>query len=269
MEGGIFVLDRSSLYTDLVTYPSGWKMGTHVHPHFEICVVTFGRGVFYAEDQVFSIQEGDVILITPGVPHDYSSVTPIRFAVLQVDHLSHELERLFFQMTNEESLHLFPLAHYALERFEKLFSVWLHMTSVRPNQLFNRLLKTWVELFMLFLLDRIEQQDSRITLDAIAEYIRTNLDKEMRVTDLARMIRMSESGLRSCFKKTYGLSPKQYLQQYRMSEAKMLLTFSDKTVQQIASGVGFPNIHAFSAWFQKQTGMSPTAWRKEQRRRGG
>lgn len=257
-------MDKSSLYTAIVTHPSGWKMGMHEHPHFEISVVTFGRGVLYAEDQVYSIREGDVILITPGVPHDYSSVTPIRFAVLQIENLSLELQQLFFQMTNEDSLLLFPLAEYALERYEKLFSVWIHISSVRPNKLFNRFLKTWIELFLLFLLERVDQQDTRITLDSVAEYIRSNLDKEVRITDLAQMIRMSESGLRACFKKTYGLSPKQYLQKYRMSEAKLLLKFSDKTIQQIASQVGFPNIHAFSAWFQKQNGVSPSQWRKEQ-----
>ncbi|QHT62816.1 AraC family transcriptional regulator [Paenibacillus lycopersici] len=259
------MIEMPSLYTAVVNHPSGWKMGMHQHPHFEIVVVMLGCGAVYTEDRYYSIQQGDAILIHPGVPHDFSSNTPIRFAVLQVDPLSIELRQLFMQLTNEQSLCLFPLAYYALERYEKLFGIWVHFSSVRPTKLFNQFVRTWVQLFLLFLLECVENRDNRVTLDTIAAYIRSNIDKEIRISELARMMNMSESGLRIAFKKAYGLSPKQYLQQYRMSEAKTMLELSDHHIQHIAQQVGFPSIHAFSAWFQKETGSSPSVWRQDHR----
>ncbi|SFJ32141.1 AraC-type DNA-binding protein [Paenibacillus sp. UNC496MF] len=255
--------EMPSLYTAIDNYPSGWKMGMHKHPHFEIAVVMLGSGAVYTEDRHYSIQQGDAILINPGVPHDFSSKTPIRIAVLQVDPLSLEHRQLFHQITNEESLCLLPLAYYALERYEKLFSIWIHISSLRATKLFHQFVRTWVQLFLLFLLECVENRDNRVTLGTISAYIRTNIDKEIRISELAKMMHVSESGLRASFKKTYGLSPKQYLQRYRMSEAKTMLKLSDKNIQQIAQQVGFPSIHAFSAWFQKETGASPSLWRKD------
>ncbi|MFC4808020.1 helix-turn-helix domain-containing protein [Paenibacillus sp. GCM10023250] len=255
--------EMPSLYTAIDNYPSGWKMGMHKHPHFEIAVVMLGCGTVCTEDRYLSFRQGDAILINPEVPHDFSSNTPIRIAVLQVDPLTLELRQLFHQITNEEQLCMVPLAYYALERYEKLFSIWIHISSLRATKLFNQFVRTWVQLFLLFLLDCIDHQDNRVTLDTVSAYIRSNIDKDIRISELARMMNMSESGLRAAFKKAHGLSPKQYLQQYRMSEAKTMLQLTDKPIQQIAQQVGFPGIHAFSAWFQKETGASPSLWRRD------
>ena len=140
-----------SLYTAIDNHPSGWKMGTHKHPHFEIAVVMLGCGAVYTEDRFYSIQQGDVILINPDVPDDFSSSTPISIAVLQVDPLSLELRQLFHQLTDDESLCLFPLAYYALEQYDKLFNIWVHTSSVRSTKLFNQFVSTCVAVLVVFI----------------------------------------------------------------------------------------------------------------------
>ncbi|HZG75575.1 MAG TPA: AraC family transcriptional regulator, partial [Paenibacillus sp.] len=36
---------------------------------------------------------------------------------------------------------------------------------------------------------------------------------------------------------------------------------TDRAVQEIGEAVGFETVHAFSAWFKKSVGVSPTEWK--------
>jgi transcriptional regulator GlxA family with amidase domain len=81
---------------------------------------------------------------------------------------------------------------------------------------------------------------------------------------LAQSASLSESGFRKLFKKAYGVTPKQYQQSCRMTEAKWLLRSSGKSIQGIAELIGFKNMHSFSTWFQQQEGKPPSEWRKMQ-----
>jgi len=65
--------------------------------------------------------------------------------------------------------------------------------------------------------------------------------------------------------KVHGMTPKQYQQMSKMTEAKWLLSSSDKDMQAIAEAIGFEQLHSFSTWFKKLEGSSPTEWRKAQR----
>jgi AraC family transcriptional regulator len=256
-------MDKSCLYTALRTHSSGWVMGFHEHPHFEITVVIFGSGTFYIHDQAYPIQEGNVILIPPNIPHNYSSSTCIRFAVLQIEKMPAELQELFYRMLTPGAMsYLTSLSQNGLERYAALFKCWIN-TVVQPLSSFNRVMRAWIELLLLFMVESFENMKEMATMASIAEYIHNNYDKEIRISELAKMVSMSENGFRSGFKKRYGQSPKQYLQNYRMSEAKLLLESTSKPIQQVAEQVGFPNIHAFSAWFQHHECLSPSDYRKE------
>jgi AraC-like DNA-binding protein/mannose-6-phosphate isomerase-like protein (cupin superfamily) len=264
-EEEITPMDKSCLYSALKTHLSGWVMGFHQHPHFEITVVVFGSGTYFIheDDQAYPIHEGDVILIPPNVPHNFTSCSSIRFAVLQIQNLPSELQAIFYRM-NRNSV-LYSLDHNKLERYEALFNNWIN-TLVHPFHCIERVMGLWIELLLLFIDDSIKNVHVMASLPRIAEYIHNNYDKDIRISELAKMTNMSENGFRAGFKKHFGQSPKQYLQAYRMSQAKMLLESSSKTIQQVAQQVGFPNIHAFSAWFHNIEGMSPSIYRKEQKK---
>ncbi|NHM25658.1 helix-turn-helix transcriptional regulator [Desulfofundulus sp. TPOSR] len=64
----------------------------------------------------------------------------------------------------------------------------------------------------------------------------------------------------------HGQSFIDYLTQVRLNEAKALLLAGEKTIDQIASAVGFNNNSYFTAVFKKREGVTPSEFR--QRRRG-
>lgn len=58
-----------------------------------------------------------------------------------------------------------------------------------------------------------------------------------------------------------GLSAAQWIDEFTVAEASVLLKFSDKNIQQIAEYLDFPSQSFFSKYFKAHTGVSPSEWR--------
>lgn len=58
-------------------------------------------------------------------------------------------------------------------------------------------------------------------------------------------------------------TPAKYIQNLRMTTARVLLKTTDYNISQIANHVGYDNPLYFSRLFRKQCGMSPLQFRKE------
>ncbi len=59
-----------------------------------------------------------------------------------------------------------------------------------------------------------------------------------------------------------GFSPKQYIQNAKQEEARVLLETTDMDIQTIAQWMGYGDPFAFSHAFKQNTGISPRKWRK-------
>lgn len=64
------------------------------------------------------------------------------------------------------------------------------------------------------------------------------------------------------FKAEYGITPYNYLLGKKLSVAKQLLSGTGMSVREISEYLGFSDCHYFSAFFRKQTGVSPRSYRK-------
>lgn len=63
-----------------------------------------------------------------------------------------------------------------------------------------------------------------------------------------------------------GSSAAQWIDEFTVAEASVLLKFSDKNIQQIAEYFDFPSQSFFSKYFKLHTGLSPSAWRGNNRK---
>jgi AraC-like DNA-binding protein len=82
--------------------------------------------------------------------------------------------------------------------------------------------------------------------------------------ELARSVGASRSVLAERFQKLMGVSPMQYLTQWRMVMAANLLRRSGAQLTHIAQDVGYQADTAFIRAFRRQYGQSPAAWRRAQ-----
>lgn len=95
------------------------------------------------------------------------------------------------------------------------------------------------------------------------QYINKNFyDSEIKNTDLAKSIGISEVYLRKLFKKHYGTTPKQYIIDIRLKNAKHMLCSTDDSVTAISDSCGFSSVYHFCRAFRNAYGTSPTQYRK-------
>ena len=55
-----------------------------------------------------------------------------------------------------------------------------------------------------------------------------------------------------------------WINEYVVTEAKMMLRYTDMTVQEVAYALNFPTQSAFGKYFRQQVGMSPRQYRQEE-----
>ena len=105
------------------------------------------------------------------------------------------------------------------------------------------------------------QTKSSLVMKAI-EYIGLNYRENLTVADIARALYVSPTHLSQTFKNMLGVSPIQYLINYRIDRSKALLEETDHMVYTVADMVGFRDVRHFSKSFHKSVGISPTEYRR-------
>lgn len=257
------MIDHAQVSTAIIGHENEWKMEFHEHESFELSAVLEGGGYFQCEDgPPVPLEAGHVVLLLPNVRHRYWTRGAIRFGVLQALH-DRETEKLLRTIAAGERHRLLYLSPFELSTYESLFRSWLRAIS-QPLREPEQIVSAWIRLLMLTLLQSADTRRKPLSVVTAADYIRENVSQSVSIQQLAKMSGVSESSFRRLFHETYGMSPKQYLQNCRLTEAKWLLRASSKAVQSVSEQIGFMSIHAFSAWFQKMVGMSPNEWRKRQ-----
>lgn len=63
------------------------------------------------------------------------------------------------------------------------------------------------------------------------------------------------------FKKTYGISPREYLSRLKINEAKKLLMKPQYSISDISTALGYTNLANFSRQFKRWNSESPRQWR--------
>jgi AraC family transcriptional regulator of arabinose operon len=87
-------------------------------------------------------------------------------------------------------------------------------------------------------------------------------DPNFGLEKMSETLQISSQHLNNLFRKSWGVSPYQYLLQFRIQKSKdFLLSDRGRTVKEIASAVGFHNDSHFVTTFRKSMGMTPVQFR--------
>ena len=94
------------------------------------------------------------------------------------------------------------------------------------------------------------------------DYVEANLTSDIDLDGLAKAARVSKYHFCRVFKKCIGMSPLQYVTTARVEKAKVILQRADTPVAVVANMSGFRDISTFIRQFKRQTGMTPSAFRR-------
>lgn len=107
-----------------------------------------------------------------------------------------------------------------------------------------------------------EPPSSASSLSSLLEWMRTNLDGDLSLEQIAKKAAMSPRTLSRKFVAQTGTTPLQWVLKARIHKSQMLLESSSLSVEQIASMVGFESGVSFRERFLKIAGISPSSYRK-------
>ena len=98
----------------------------------------------------------------------------------------------------------------------------------------------------------------------VLEYIDENFTRDISLTELAEIMKISRMYFSNAFKKVFDISPKQYILNKRLMESQRLLLETEMSVAEIAYAVGFENENYFSEFFAAKMGISALKFRNRE-----
>ena len=100
-------------------------------------------------------------------------------------------------------------------------------------------------------------------LNNVIEYISKNYREKITSSSLASMCYLSEAHFCRFFKSAVGKPCTEYINQYRIEKATVLLKNTQDSISSIAENVGFDDVNYFSRTFKKIKGITPGNFRKQ------
>ncbi len=109
----------------------------------------------------------------------------------------------------------------------------------------------------------LKNNNTRITaMQNVCRYIHLHYADIVDERELSEFAGVSTSHMRRLFKEEFGVPPMRYLSEYRLNQAKKMLTDGSGSIQEIAEIVGFSEPAYFCRIFKKNFHLSPLAYRK-------
>lgn len=106
---------------------------------------------------------------------------------------------------------------------------------------------------------------SRPSLTKVFRFIEANHREPISLREVAQAVGYSPAYLTNLVQQETGRTVVQWITEYRMAEARLLLLKTNQSVNQIAMAVGYQGTEHFIRQFRKLHNTTPNAWRNEHR----
>lgn len=253
--------------------PPGYDYPKHHHSLFELIHCVAGDIREEIGHEVVVLRPGDWLLIKAGIPHDMHSDagTSCAFFNVHFDLDSRQLRRSlstanFVYVPKEAALHT-ELPSY-LKQIDRLLYLELLEDGQDPVQL-------GLQAYILLMIKEMMAVPAGVQINTFTETtigenelahmieakLKDNLCGDDTVSSIAEALHVSRSQCTKVFTKIYGLSPRQYMSQLKLNEAKRMLVCTDMSIKAISERLGFHSVYHFSRQFRRWTGKAPTEFR--------
>ena len=247
----------------------------HFHPEFELTYIIAPKGAIRIGHYEGQFEESDLILIGSNIPHlnfDYGIKTEYEKVVLQ---FKEDFFKNDFSTTPELSAiyRLFDNAKKAVRfhgeikrkvglRLQKLHLLPHFEQFIEVISLFQ-LLATTKEVSYLHEkpFDNLYNNKEQMRLKVVYKFIETNFQRTITIQEMAELTHLSKAAFCRYFKKMTRLTFIEFLNQYRIEQAKRLLK-EDKNVTETCYECGFESLSYFNRIFKKVVGENPLEFKK-------
>lgn len=253
----------------------------HWHTELEFVYIETGTITFWIGERQFELSEGNGIFINSKILHRFYSpaealipnfVCMPSFIAAQDSLIYHKYiapivsSALTFQIFHED----IPWQAEALSIMKQIIAAQDSASSCEliTSSLVQRL---WLEMYentdVTYNEEPMnESASSQARLQLMMQYIHQNYPYDISLEDIADHARISKSTVLNLFRKYLRITPIAYLINYRLNEAALLLSKTEKKINTISEETGFNNVDYFCRLFKKHYHLTPTEYRKKKQK---
>lgn len=276
------ILDKELIMTNLTTIdfsnifvtvigrqkkqPNHFFTNYFIRHDYCIQYVINGKGEYFINNKLYKLRKNTLFLLPKKRNHYYKAdpMDPYDYYWIHFNGSGFENFLKAIHLSEDFPV-LYDVENPNIEnRFAELLETCLMQTSPHQNLLI--LSKCYALLFELLSGTKTAAQPMLNTflpaVEQAVNYIAEHFTEKISLNDIAHFTHSGKCYLADIFKKSTGLSPIQYLIQYRISYACQLLK-TNMTITEICYKCGFSELTNFLIRFKKIIGCTPTQYRKK------
>ena len=258
----------------------------HLHRHdLEIICVLNGTVKIFDSAASYVLNFGDIYFFNPNDPHKIVSDDPDNIILtvhVDISHYSRHssnLENCYFICDTymDSGNYSFDIKHLRFH-LARIYRAYTDKSSdINLETLTAELIELLVERFQKYVyktdannrpaLVRLQQQDQLYKnyerMYRIVDFVMEHFREKITLQQIAEREYLSTAHLSRYIKDTLGLTFSQLLSLTRCEETARLLSNTNKTIDQIATEVGFANRKHLAIQFKKWYDQTPTQYRNE------
>ncbi|MBQ9964472.1 MAG: AraC family transcriptional regulator [Clostridia bacterium] len=279
-------LEKGTLYDNRIIYtPSEFAKTNLLHlqeagtiqakePHtnsrrnlhsYLVFLVTRGSGAFTYDDAVYRLKAGDCVFIDCRTPYSHRSSADL-WELKWVHFYGPNMQGIYQKYAERGGAPVFPARSAEQYRtlLDDIFAIASSDSYIRDMQIFEKLTALLTVLMgENYRRERILRKNSiNLDLQRVKEFLDRHYAEPITLDRLAETFFINKYYLSRVFKQQFGSSPIDYVLHVRITQAKILLRFSDLSVEQICAQCGIPDPNYFARIFKKVEGCSPGEYRR-------
>lgn len=247
----------------------------HYHPEYELTLIVKGKGSRLIGDNHSYFENGDLVLIGPGLPHTWISDSSIKgkCKVILIQFSVDFIERFVglkelaainklllnskqgISLNGNKSAAVRKLiqglpAKRDLEKITHLLYILNELSKLKATSLASSFYQP------------LKGSENEKRINRVCQYVQKHASEPLTIHKAAALIHLSPSAFCKFFKRMTGKTFTDYVNEIRIANVCSQLLATDKQVAEIAYENGFGTLTYFNRIFMKKMKMRPTRYRK-------
>jgi AraC-like DNA-binding protein/mannose-6-phosphate isomerase-like protein (cupin superfamily) len=253
----------------------------HYHTLIEISLVLHGTGTYKTNNNLYSINPGDIFFFRPNEAHCITDIDDGGMELLNLHIAPYYLYTNFQNSLNSNYIKIlasnFPLISNKIndalskEQLSEIQSLFFSIQREFENKKTDYITFVCNYISAILILISRSYQNTRFSqkekqnyqkLLQVIKYIDKHYKENITLDSLAQKVAYSKCYFSSIFKKCMGMSIWDYICIKRIEASLTLIKTTDKNIADIALECGFNNAVNFNKLFKKYTNVTPSYFRK-------
>lgn len=235
----------------------------HLHDAVELVYLKAGSSLFLHGTEKTRLEAGDFFISFPNQIHGYenSTDTQLYLLILPVQPYLTAYRKILTEKLPEQPY--LKKGQWDPAGIEQLLQLALQDKDTAPD----KVMQGYFQVLMGKLLELLSLQDADTVVDdalrSVLLYIGDHYTEPLTRKSIAKAVGYNESYISHLLSQTLNTTLPDYIHSLRLSDAARLLTRTNQSVTRIALDLGFGSLRNFNRVFLKETGMTPTQYRRQ------